>query len=154
MKGEKEVQYLVSHVYCAVEKHGAKKVITHLNELNESNYEFLKYEADLFSYIVKASVKVFKMKFDDLKKPHIRGDKQMARKMCFILLKKHWGKTHLEILQPFGKANHAIVSHALTEFANMSLNIKSEKDFIDKYNKIDGQIEHFKRRFWDKHNKE
>lgn len=142
MVQEKEIVSLVKGLYNTIQKVGLKKVLNKLNELNAPT--FSDYENEIKDYIIKKTCEVYGLSFDDLKKKHIRGEKVTARTMCFCQMKKHLNFSHDNIAEIFGRGNHTIVSLALKDFAYMKGDVKSDKDFIDKYKVIDNDIVNFK----------
>lgn len=142
MVQEKEIVSVVKGLYNAIQKVGLKKVLNKINELNAPT--FSDYENEIKDYIIKQTCKIYGLTFEELKKKHIRGEKVTARTMCFCQMKKHLNLSHDNIAGIFGRGNHTIVSLALKEFLLMKGDVKSDKDFIDKYKEIDNDIVNYK----------
>lgn len=143
MVEEKEIVSLVKGLYNTIQRVGLKKVLNKLNELNSPT--FSDYENEIKDFIIKQTCMTYGMKFEDLKKPHIRGEKVTARTMCFCQMKKHLALSHENIAGIFGRENHTIVSLALKDFAYKNVDIKSDRDFIEKFKSIDNDISQHKK---------
>jgi chromosomal replication initiation ATPase DnaA len=79
-----------------------------------------------------------------MKKPYLTENVFVCRTISIILIKKHVDLSHIDISNVFGKKNHSIVSHALTDFKSKNERIKEHKIFLDAYNEIDKKIIDFK----------
>lgn len=145
-----EIVFVVRRLAKAVSKHGAKKVISVLDKLNNEE-AFVESHKALIKFIMKETSKEFQVNPEDMKRQNIRGIKVDARSMCFVLLKKHLDLKHEDIAGLFGSKNHSIVSNALRKFSNLDYNVKTDRKFLDIFRDIDKRVDEHKDMLWLKH---
>jgi len=145
-----EVISLVKRLAKTIKKHGVKKVVAALDELNTEE-GFIEAHNALIKYIIKETSASFQVKPDDLKRKNIRGTTVEARSMCFILLKKHLDLKHTDISGVFGSRNHSLVSNAIKAFSNMDYDVKMDRKFIEIFREVDKKVEEQRNILWLKH---
>tara|TARA_R110000803_G_scaffold180572_2_gene243016 strand:+ start:150 stop:608 length:459 start_codon:yes stop_codon:yes gene_type:complete len=147
---DEEIVFVVKRLAKAVSKHGVKRVVKVLDQLNNEE-GFIEAHKSLIKYILKETSYQFKLNPDDLKKSNIRGVRFEARNMCFVLLKKHLDLKHIDISGLFGSANHSIVSNAIKKFENLKYDVKADRNIIDIFREVDKKIAEKKNMLWLKH---
>lgn len=139
---EKETLEVIDQFCKTLKKVGTTKVKNALAELYRNK---LKDYDDKIVYFIKKNVcEFFSIDESDMNKPYLTEIVFICRTIAIILIKKHVNLSHIDISNLFGKKNHSIVSHALTDFKNKNERIKEHKIFLDAYNDIDKKIIDFK----------
>ncbi len=142
MEEEKETLQVIDQFCKTLKKVGVTKVKNALNELYRNRLK--DYDDKIVSLIKKSVCESFSIEESEMGKPYLTEIVFICRTMCIILIKKHVNMSHIDISNIFGKKNHSIVSHALTDFKNKNERIKEHKIFLDTYNQIDKKIIDFK----------
>ena len=140
---DEEIVFVVKRLAKAVSKHGVKRVVKVLDQLNNEE-GFIEAHKSLIKYILKETSYQFKLNPDDLKKSNIRGVRFEARK-------KHLDLKHIDISGLFGSANHSIVSNAIKKFENLKYDVKADRNIIDIFREVDKKIAEKKNMLWLKH---
>ena len=142
MEEEKETLKVIHQFSKTLKKVGATKVKNALTELYRNRLK--DYDDKIVSFIKKSVCSAFSVDENDMKKPYLTENVFVCRTISIILIKKHVDLSHIDISNVFGKKNHSIVSHALTDFKSKNERIKEHKIFLDTYNEIDKKIIDFK----------
>jgi chromosomal replication initiation ATPase DnaA len=148
---DEEVITVIRRLAKTIKKHGVKKVVAALDELNTEE-GFIEAHNSLIKYIKKETSKSFQVKSEDLMRKNIRGIVVEARSMCFVLLKKYLDYSHKDIAALFGSKNHSLVSTALKDFKDLDYNIRQDRKFLDIFKEIDEKVEEQKSILWLKYN--
>lgn len=138
-----EVVSLMRKLARAVKKYGVNKIVKVLNELDSEKKASI-YHKKVVDYIIKEVCFHFNVPKADIFKKNIRGNTSDARRMCFVLMKKHLDLSHLEISQWFKLESHSVISIALSSFHDLDAQIKSDREFLTKYMEIDKEVTRFK----------
>jgi len=147
---DEEIVFVVKRLAKAVSKHGVKKVVQVLDQLNNEE-AFIEAHKALIKFILKETSAKFNLNPDDLKKNNIRGVIIDARNICCVLLKKHLDLKHMDIAGLFGSVNHSIVSNAIRNFEGLSYDVKTDRCIIDVFNDVDAKTLEKKNILWMKH---
>lgn len=147
---DEEIVFVVKRLAKAVSKHGVKKVVAVLDQLNNEE-SFIEAHKSLIKYVFKESSKAFQVSTEDLKRKNIRGLAVEARAMSFILLKKHLDLKHADIAALVGSRNHSIVSNAIRNFNELNYDVKTDRRFIDTFRNIDTKVQSHRDILWLKH---
>jgi chromosomal replication initiation ATPase DnaA len=147
---DEEIVFVVKRLAKAVSKHGVKRVVQVLDQLNNEE-AFIEAHKALIKYVLKETSNKFKLNPDDLKKNNVRGVTVDARNMCCVLLKKHLDLKHIDIAGLFGSTNHSIVSNAIKQFDNLKYDVKADRNIIDIFREVDEKVEGQKNMLWLKH---
>ena len=147
---DEEIVFVVKRLAKAVSKHGVRKVVQVLDQLNNEE-AFIEAHKALIKYILKETSNKFKINPEDLKKNNVRGVIIDARNMCCVLLKKHLDLKHMDIAGLFGSSNHSIVSNAIKYFDSLRYDVKTDRNIIDIFNDVDGKVLEKKNVLWLKH---
>lgn len=139
---ERETLEVIDQFCKTLKKVGTTKVKNALAELYRSRLK--DYDDKIVCFIKKNVCDAFSIDESEMNKPYLTEIVFICRTMSIILIKKHINMSHIDISNIFGKKNHSIVSHALTDFKNKNERIKEHKIFLDAYNEIDKKIIDFK----------
>lgn len=148
-KEEQDIVNFIKKLYHTVRKIGMKR-FTEIIETAKNQDNFPEKESELMSFIIKCSADNFKVSESDILKKHSKGASSDARKMCFVVINKHFDLTHKNIALYFGRQDHALVSKAIREFNTMNMKIKTHKEFLEKFEKIDSLVETEKEKIYSK----
>jgi chromosomal replication initiation ATPase DnaA len=139
-KEEQDIVNFIKKLYQTVRKIGMKR-FSEIIETAKIQDNFPEKESQLINFIIKCSAENYNINEQEIIKKHTKGASSDARKMCFVIINKHFDFTHKNIALYFGRNDHALVSKAIREFNSMNTKIKTHKDFIDKFNKINEIVE-------------
>ena len=140
---ETEVITLVKELAKTIKKVGVKKVYKVLNEINEET-KHNNIHHQIITFTINETCKEFQVSKSEIKKKNIRGNIIEARAMCFIILKKHLDIKHEDIAKLFGRANHTLVSNALNSFKQLNAQLKKDRIFLERFQRIDSKVEKHK----------
>lgn len=140
MTNEAEVVILLKRLAKTLNNVGIKKVSTAIDELSSENIS----NKSIINFIIKNCAKEFMVDPLELKQKNIRGIKNDARSMCFVLLKKHLDLRHQDIANIFKQKNHTIVSHTFKRFKELDFNLKMDKKFLEIFNCLDKKVNDYK----------
>lgn len=140
---EHELTSVIRRFAKTLKKHGVKKVVAVLDELNSED-SFIKKNKSLINFIIKETTLSFNVSKQDLQRKNIRGVAVDARSMCFVLIKIHLDLKHKDIASLFGSNNHSLVSNALKTHRNLDNSINYEKSIINKFEIINDKVKDFK----------
>lgn len=131
MTEETEIIKLVKAIHKATKSVGIKSLISKVNELNIG-----KPSSEVYDEIVSATLKKYGIQSEiELHKKYVSAKAKNARTTCILLAIKYTSLSHAEIAYRF-KKSHPMVSHALTEYKNMSEKIKEHREFMAIYNQL------------------
>ena len=133
------LESLLVKIFKVVDEIGVKKFLAQMNKMNISN--FSSYEDGLKSCIIAQTCLEYKVKIQSLKDPYVSGDEKLARTTCFILLKHHLNLTHVQVAMIFGRNDHSIVSEAMKKHLKLNNQVKSDREFSERYSVINQRIE-------------
>ena len=135
---EKNIVTIVKEFYLTIQKYGYRKVLNKLNELKLPT--FSQYENSIQNKIIYLVVNEYNISESELSKNNVRGDVGEARAMCIVLFKKYLNVSHQQIAVIFKRDTHSMVSNALNKHKNKSETIASEKNYLNKYKKIESRL--------------
>ena len=144
---EEEVITIIRRLAKTIKKHGVKKVVAALDELNTEE-GFIEAHNNLIKFILRETSKSFKVNLEDMKRKNIRGIVFDARSMCFVLLKKHLDLKHQDIALIFGSNNHSLVSNALKAYSNLNYDIRTDRKFIEIFKEVDKKVSEQRSILW------
>ena len=147
---EDELITIIRLLAKTLKKHGVKKVVAALDELNTEE-GFIEAHNNLIRFILRETSKSFKVSSEDMKRKNIRGILFDARSMCFVLIKKHLDLKHQDIALIFGSRNHSLVSNALKSYSNLNYDIRTDRKFIEIFKEVDKKVSEQKNILWLKH---
>jgi chromosomal replication initiation ATPase DnaA len=138
-KEEQDIVNFIKKLYQTVRKIGMKR-FSEIIETAKIQDSFPEKESQLINFIIKSCASTYDISEHDIIKKHTKGASSDARKMCFVVISKHFDFTHKNIALYFGRNDHALVSKAIREFNSMNIKIKTHKDFIENFNKINESV--------------
>lgn len=116
------------------ERHGAKKVADVLESLDKKKIS--SFEKVLIDVILNKTSEVYEVSKEDIIKSNERGKIVEARKICFLLFKSHLEFSFEYIGEYFGGKDEKVPRRAFKEFSELNLNLKSDREFLEKHNQI------------------
>jgi chromosomal replication initiation ATPase DnaA len=128
-------------VYKGITKFGALNVLRKLQQLEVETYS--EKEKELMDFIILKVINSYQITRIDLMKSPKRGDITDARKMCFVLFKRHLKLSDYQIARYFDRVRQ-VVHRAMNEYETMSANIAHEKRFLEILAVIDDDCCNFK----------
>jgi chromosomal replication initiation ATPase DnaA len=146
-KIETEVVSLVHQLARTIKKVGVRKVAEVLNKINEEK-EASFFNKSVIDYTINEVCSEFSVPKTYIKRKNIRGNIIEARRMCFIILKKHLDLRHNEIAGVFGLSNHTLVSVAIKDFKKLDAQIKRDREFLHKYMVVDAKVKGYKEKLY------
>lgn len=144
-KEETELYELIRNLTKGLRKHGVKKVISVLKEINivsENDKSFA-----LIDFIENAVCEKLGVPMEELFNSTLRGEITIARKLCIVLIRDNIKNISNENLANHYNRSRQVVHTAEKEFELMKIeknkNIQFHDDLLDIYNELDIEIKKF-----------
>lgn len=139
----KELYDLIKQISKGVKKHGIKKVISALKEINVLNSNDIK--SSTIEYIEKSVCNKIGVPIDELFNFETRGEITIARKLCILLIRKH-----ITDISDDEVANHynrvrQVVHNIEKEYKSILIGKKNQfhNEYIRLYNELDEDVMNF-----------
>jgi chromosomal replication initiation ATPase DnaA len=133
MRKEKDIEDLLKSISEGLKKYTVK-------ELNDAIVSFFNQKDDKTKevyFLLEIVSKEYNVNIRTLKKKNVRGDLSDAKQLAYCLLHFNLGLPTRYISEKiFQSKSHTVVHKAILRFKNANLNLKPDKEFIDKYNKL------------------
>jgi chromosomal replication initiation ATPase DnaA len=110
-----------------------------IKELNDAIVSFLNKKEDKSEeiiFILNLVAKEFKTNITTLKKKNVRGIISEAKQITYLLLHINLGLSTRYISDRIFNNWHSVVHKAITRFNNANIQLKPDRDFIEKYEKL------------------
>jgi chromosomal replication initiation ATPase DnaA len=146
-KIETDVVSLVHQLARTIKKVGVRKVAEVLNKINEDKQASY-FNKSVIDFTINEVCAEFSVPKTYIKRKNIRGTIIEARRMCFVILKKHLDLRHDEIASYFGLSSHALVSTAIKDFKKLDAQIKRDREFLDKYMVVDAKVKGYREKLY------
>jgi len=142
-KDEKELYELIRNLSRGIRKHGIKKVIKSLKQINISNSEDEDDNISLIDYVEKLVCTKLGVPLDELFDFTTRGEITIARKFCILLIRKHIPNISDELVANHYNRSRQVVHNTEKEFRLLKTGKqnKFQIDFLSIYNDLDNEIE-------------
>jgi hypothetical protein len=123
----------------------ALKIYT-VKELNEALIAILSKKNTLsteIDYTMSIVAEEYKISVSLLKQKHVRGKVQDAKQICYCLLNKNLGLSKRHIGEKIFCGWVRSVSIGINRFDNANVRMKTEKEFLDTYNKLNIKLTNY-----------
>ena len=124
----KEIFKAVQQIHNIMRKHGAKNVLSKLQQLD--TYDCSKTEAEQIDCIVSEVAKYYQVTAPSIFATKERGKCSEARKMCWVLICQLVMVSEIQIAWYFNRHN-SVIYKAIKEFKNMDRTHKRDRAFLN-----------------------
>ena len=90
-KEEQDIVNFIKKLYQTVRKIGMKR-FSEIIETAKIQDNFPEKESELINFIIKCSAENYNINEQEIIKKHTKGASSDARKMCFVIINKHFDK--------------------------------------------------------------
>jgi len=133
MNEGKDLEELLKSISEGLKKYTVK-------ELNDAIVSFFNKKDDKTKeiyYLLEIVSKEYETNISTLKKKNLRGDLSDAKQIAYCLLHFNLGLPTRYISEKIFKSkSHTVVHKAIIRFKNANVNLKPDKIFIEKYDKL------------------
>jgi chromosomal replication initiation ATPase DnaA len=132
MSNNKELEELFKHIQIGLSKYTVK-------ELNEAIISFISKKNDKsveVDYVFKIVCEDFNITEDKIKQKNIRGTYYDAKQIIYCILHFNLGISIRNIAKYIFSNNHMSVYSGIKRFNTVDINLKQDKLFLEKYNKL------------------
>lgn len=130
---------LLRNIYSLINRYGIEKVSSALTAANIDNVR-----EEIVNEIIDKVAHSYDMTRDALINSNKKGIPAEARMLCYVLIRKYLSLSYRNIGIYFGK-KELIVDLACRNFKTMNPEIKVHRDFLIRFEKIDGEMFEFNR---------
>ena len=143
LNDEQEFYELIRNISKGVKKHGVRKIIKTLKQLNLNNEDEVNYS--IIDFVEKSVCSTIGVPIEELFSFNSRGEITIARKFCILLIRKYIPNISDEELGAHYNRSRQVVHIAEKEFRTASISNKNKlyKSFISLYADIDKQVSEF-----------
>lgn len=147
---EKELYDLIRNLSRGIKKHGIRKVIKSLKQINISDETDVNYV--LIDHIEQLVCSKIGVPRDELYGFESRGEITIARKFCIILIRKFSPYISDEVLANQYNRSRQVVHNTEKEFRLLKSGKqnKFQIDFLKIYTELENEIDNFLTDFWKK----
>ena len=133
MSKEKDIEELLKNIQEGLKKYTIK-------ELNSAIVEFFNRKDDKTQeiyYVLEIVAQDYNTNIRTLKKKNVRGEISDAKQLAYCLLHFNLGLSTRYISEKVFQSNwHSVVHKAILRYKTANINLKPDRDFINKYNQL------------------
>lgn len=137
----KELTNIVQTIYRGTKKFGFSAIKKKIKQLYiDDNYS--ERENEIIGIIEDLSCREYRISRQELREKKSYGEATNARKICFVLFKKHLKFNRTKIAKHF-KRHPQYVDTVFREIKNLNVDIRPDRELLQDYNKIDKLVDNY-----------
>ena len=132
-----EIIELIKAFHRSIKKHGSKKIIRVLQDMDLGSNK-----SRIIEYIFDSVSERLKINKESLFEEGIRRDTTLGKKISILLLRKHLDLSPPRAAEYF-KRSRQVVYNVENEFKQLNPNIKHDAEFINLFNELDLRVDKY-----------